>query len=178
MAGWSVEKLDESHDRDPFSCGNSSLDVFLKRSAGQYARKRIGRTYVAVADGERRVAGFYTIAVGSFSVDFLPDADRKRLPNHPVPGIHLGRLAVDSALQGQGLGKLLLFHFLMQSAAISELAGAYAVDVYAKDDVSRSFYEKYGFVRLQDEPNHLCLPIATIEAMLGKDFIARHRRQP
>jgi hypothetical protein len=45
--------------------------------------------------------------------------------------------------------------------------GAFAVDVWAMDDDARAFYEKYGFVPLEDNPSHLDLPMKTVEAMFS-----------
>lgn len=38
----------------------ASLDRFFREQAGQYERKRVGQTYVAVEKGQQKVAGYYT----------------------------------------------------------------------------------------------------------------------
>ena len=48
----------------------------------------------------------------------------------------------------------------------SENVGVYAVELFAIDDVSKSFYLKYEFLSLQDHPRHLYLPVATIAKMI------------
>src|SRR4051812_28893077 len=115
MDPWVIERLTRTHERAPFSCGNATLDPFLTTLASQYEKKRIGRTFVATQPGSVRVCGYYTAAAGSFSLDALPEETRQRLPRHPVPSIHLGRLAVDLNYRGHGLGRTLLFHCLRQS---------------------------------------------------------------
>jgi hypothetical protein len=104
MDTWVIEKLRNAHDRSAFSCGNATLDTFLKTLAGQYDKKRLGRTFVATRPGDARVCGFYTAASSSFSVLTLPEKARKRVPRHPIPSIHLGRLAVDVAFRARGWG--------------------------------------------------------------------------
>jgi ribosomal protein S18 acetylase RimI-like enzyme len=167
MADWVIEPLNKSHDREPFSCGNDSLDRFLKTLAGQYEKKRLGRTFVATEAGQKRVFGFYTAATGSFSCESLPEADRKRLPRHPVPTAHLGRLAVDLSCRGRRLGETLLFDFLHRALQASADLGIFAVDVWATDEQARAFYLKYGFLTLQDAPLHLYLPLGTVEKMFA-----------
>src|SRR5437870_158681 len=117
MDAWVIEKLSTAHDRDPFSCGNAELDRFLKALVRQYAKRRLGQTYVATRPPETRVFGYYTVAAGSFSVNALPEAAHRKLPRHPVPTVYLGRLGVDKSCQGQGLGRLLLVAFFVDGLA-------------------------------------------------------------
>lgn len=167
MAEWVLQRLTSAHDRAGFSCGKAPLDTFLATLVSQYEKRRLGRTFVAIEPAQSRVAGYYTLAAGAFDLTCLPAKDRKKLPQHPVPTVHLGRLAVDQAFQGKRLGETLLFHALRNALAVSETLGAFAVDVRAIDDEARSFYEKYGFVPLEDNPFHLYLPLKTVEAMFS-----------
>ena len=164
MAEWVIERLKSSHERAEFSCGQPSLDGFLRTLVSQYEKRRLGRTFVATEPGQTRVAGYYTLAAGSFAVSVLPAAERKKLPQHPVPMIHLGRLAVDTAYRGQGLGETLLVHALRTALGISEKLGTFAVDVQAIDEEAQRFYRKYGFLALADDPLHLYLPMKAIAA--------------
>jgi hypothetical protein len=45
--------------------------------------------------------------------------------------------------------------------------GVYAVDLYALHDKAKSFYLKYGFIEMLDEPLHLFLPIETVRVVAG-----------
>ncbi len=165
MADWVIERLDKSHERGAFCCGKEPLDTFLKALAGQYEKKRVGRTFVATACGDKKVLGYYTAATNSFALDALPAGRRKGLPKHPIPTVHLGRLAVDRSCQGKRLGEILLYHFLHKALEFSEELGVFAVDVWAMDEQALPFYLKYGFIPLEDAPLHLYLPIATVETM-------------
>jgi GNAT superfamily N-acetyltransferase len=165
MADWVIEPLSHHHDKAAFSCGNASLDAFLKDLAGQYDKRRLGKTFVAVRQGERLVCGYYTSAAGSLDLSALPEKQRKKFPKHPLPTVHLGRLAVDQSHQGQRLGETLLFHFLRSALDAADTMGVYAVDVRATDDKARDFYLKYGFLQLQDLHLHLYLPMKTVEQM-------------
>jgi GNAT superfamily N-acetyltransferase len=167
MAEWVIEPLRAAHDRSVFACGKAPLDSFLGTLVSQYEKRRLGRTFVATEPGQPRVAGYYTLAAGALDASCLPASARKKLPKHPIPTIHLGRLAVDQTFRGQRLGETLLFHALRQSLVVSERLGAFAVDVWAIDDEARAFYLRYGFIPLEDDPLHLYLPLATVEAMFG-----------
>lgn len=167
MAEWEIERLRADHDRSAFSCGKLSLDAFLTSLASQYEKRSLGRTYVAVETGLLRVAGYYTLAAGSVGVSCLTETVRKKLPKHPIPTIHLGRLAVDHAFQGRRLGETLLFHALHSALDLSEKLGAFAVDVWAIDDEATKFYQKYGFIPFTDDLKHLFLPMKTIASLLA-----------
>jgi ribosomal protein S18 acetylase RimI-like enzyme len=165
MADWVIERLDRSHQRGAFRCGKVPLDDFIRTLASQYQKKRVGRTFVATEPGDRRVAGYYTSAAASFDFSHLPEAERRRLPGHPVPTIHMARLAVDLDYRGRRLGETLLFSFLRQAVKVSEDLGVFAVDVWAKDGEAKAFYLRYGFHPLGDDPFHLFLPMKTVETM-------------
>jgi GNAT superfamily N-acetyltransferase len=167
MGEWVIEQFTSEHVRTEFSCGTPLLDNFLRLLVSQYERRGLGRTYVARKPQDMRVAGFYTLAAGSFDVSDLPSATRKKLPKHAVPTVHLGRLAVDHAFRGQRLGETLLFHALRLALQLSATLGAYAVDVWAIDGEAAAFYRKYGFVDLADDPLHLYLQMKSVEKMFN-----------
>jgi ribosomal protein S18 acetylase RimI-like enzyme len=70
----------------------------------------------------------------------------------------MGRLAVDQAFKGQGLGGALLADAL-DRAIRSEIA-AYVLMVDAKDEAAAAFYRHHGFVALPGLPLMLFLPLA------------------
>src|SRR5688572_30335070 len=105
---WVIQPLGRDHDRDQFACGSQPLNDFLLRYATQYAKRNLARTYVAVRAGEVRVLGYYCLSCGGVPFENWPQSTVKRLPEHPVPVVLLGRLAVDQSVHDQGLGGQLL----------------------------------------------------------------------
>jgi GNAT superfamily N-acetyltransferase len=164
-APWSIEQLSNGHDRTAFDCGHALLNDWLKLRAGQYAKKDLARTYVAVRQGQPAVFGYYAISSHRVSYEALPPDQAKGLPRIDVPVILLGRLAVDRTVQGQGLGSLLLIDTLRRAQHISEQVGIRAVEVAAIDDAARRFYLKFGFVSLLDDENHLFLAMHVIRKL-------------
>jgi GNAT superfamily N-acetyltransferase len=104
----------------------------------------------------------YTLSAGSVSFESMPAASSKRLPRHPVPVILLARLAVDRQVHGQGLGEFLLLDAFHRCLGFSAELGVHAVEVQAIDEKAKSFYEKYGFSALTDDPRHLFITIAKL----------------
>lgn len=162
MNDWKVVLLSSGHDAASFDCGVESLNTFLRQYAGQNARKGINKTHVALYPQTQRIAGFYTLSAGSISFSAVPPECSRRLPNYPIPTVHLGRLAVDKQAQGKGLGGLLLLDAIETVRRTAESIGIFAVSVDALDDNAVSFYRSFGFIALLDDPRHLFLPIATI----------------
>jgi len=141
---FAIEPLSAAHDREAFDCGEAALSDYLRRYARQDETRGVGRTFVAVPEGERRVVGFYTLCAGSVSFSDVPEHLRERLPRYPIPVALLARLATCRSVQGQGLGEALLFDALARIVRIADELGVVAVEVQAKDDKVRGFYLKYG----------------------------------
>lgn len=167
MADWIIKPFSKADDRSAFACGRPALDDFIRTRVSQYEKRRLGKTFVAVSEGEKRVIGYYTLAAGAVIFEHLPTEASRKLPKHPVPVILLARLAVDQSAQGKRLGEGLLLDALQRSLDLSGNLGAYAVEVDALDDSAVTFYLKYGFAPLLDNPKHLYLPLATIDKVLG-----------
>src|SRR4051794_241374 len=129
MAEWQIEPLDRGHFRGAFSCGRPPLDEFIRRLVSQYEKRNLGRTYVAVQPGAKRVCGYDTLASGAVAFEKLPEASARKLPKHPVPVVLLARLAVDQAVQGQGLGEALLIDALRRCLELADKLGIHAVEV-------------------------------------------------
>lgn len=161
-ASFQLALLDAAHDRTTFNSGSEPLDRYLREQVTQDARRRVAACFVAL-DEEQRIAGYYTLASASLLLADLPGSIGKKLPRYPtVPAVRMGRLAVDQAFKGQGLGGALLADAL-DRAARSEIA-AYALMVDAKDGAAAAFYQHHGFIALPDSPRTLFLPLATVQA--------------
>jgi ribosomal protein S18 acetylase RimI-like enzyme len=159
-----VEPLERHHDRNSFDSGSEPLDRYFRDQVTQDIRRRVTACFVALTS-EQRIAGFYTLSSASLPLSDLPAELGKKLPRYPsVPAVRMGRLAVDRAFKGQGLGGALLADAL-ERAIRSEVA-AYALVVDAKDESAAAFYRHHGFVRLPDQALTLFLPLATARLFL------------
>jgi GNAT superfamily N-acetyltransferase len=147
------------HDRSGFDCGVATLNEYLRTSLGQHGRRDLTRGYVVV-EGKNRVVGYFTLAAGRLSVSVFPE--RGGLPaKMPLPTTLLGRLAVDKAWQGRGIGAALLAHALRVAVTGAESIASAVIEVDAKDDAARSFYAKFGFRSLKDDRLHMFLAMET-----------------
>jgi ribosomal protein S18 acetylase RimI-like enzyme len=165
--GFVVQLLSQRHNRDSFDCGELALNEFRRRHARQNQARGVSRTFVAVREGEWDVVGFYSLAAGAVAFEALPDDLRRRLPRYPVPVAHLARLATCRSVRGQGLGEALLFDALVRTLRVADEIGVVAIDVWAKTDRARAYYERYGFQPVADSDLHLYLPLETVRKVLG-----------
>lgn len=128
--------------------------------------KRAAVVYVLLDVERDRIAGYYTLNAHMMRLDAIPAAFRGKLPRYPnVPATLLGRLAVDSAYRGQHLGNGLLFDALRRVQLASQEIATWALVVDALNDSARAFYEHYGFIRLEDDPYRLFLPLSMFESI-------------
>jgi ribosomal protein S18 acetylase RimI-like enzyme len=154
------------HDRSGFDCGVAALNEYLRTSLGQHGRRDLTRGYVAV-EGGNRVVGYFTLVAGRLLVSVFPE--RGGLPaKMPLPTTLLGRLAVDKAWQGRGIGAALLAYALRVAVAGAESIASAVIEVDAKDDAARSFYAKFGCRSLTDDRLHMFLPMETARQVIGK----------
>src|SRR5712691_5049777 len=166
---WVIESLRNDHDRASFSCGNASLDRYLKEQARQDLRRVCATTFVLTPEqGSASILGYYTLSSYGIDVGELPADVAKKLPRYPlIPATLLGRLAVDRRYQGQGIGEFLLLDALYRAVEQSAKIAAAAVVVDAIDAGAAKFYEHFGFVAFPSIPGRLFLPMKMVASLFG-----------
>jgi GNAT superfamily N-acetyltransferase len=151
------EKLSLDHDLSQFACGEPNLDDWLRRRALQNEESGASRTYVVCL--EKRVAGYYALAVGAVAHIDAPGRVRRNMPD-PVPVMVIGRLAADQTVQGQAIGPALLRDAILRTLQAAEIAGIRAILVHAISERAKRFYEKWGFVSSPIDPMTLVITVA------------------
>ena len=155
-----ILSLTGDHDRQSFDCGRSELNDWLRQVARQHQDKGLSRTFVAIQEeAPKLICGYYALTLAEIEQRHLPDALRKKLPQR-IPGIRLGRLAVDMRYQGKGLGELLLVDALTRAQRIHQEAGVVGLFVDAIDERAAGFYRHFGFLSAPDNPLMLVFPVA------------------
>lgn len=162
-----IEPLASHHDRAGFSCGVESLDRYLRTQAGQDVRRRANSVFVLVDPRRPKgILGYYTLCATALAPGDVPVAARKHVPRYPlVSATLIGRLAVAAALQGQGLGALLLAGGVQRAYASARSVGSSMLVVDAISEEAASFYAANGFARLPDSLR-LVLPMATVSKLI------------
>ena len=164
---WHEESISKRHNRDAFDCGDAALNGFLRLYARQAHEQGGAKTFVAVPDDDSaRVLGFYALSPASVDYARTPEVIRRGLARHDIPAFRLGRLAVDRAMQRQGLGGQLLLAAGRRCLRAAQEVGGVALLIDAKSESVASWYAGYGALRLLDTPLSLLLPLATLKTAL------------
>ena len=151
-----VRRLFEGETINSFYCGDGDLDDFILNEAPLYRNSLLSVNYVMEED-DGPVA-FFSLSNDKISVhDFVDKTNfnrfrsrkfvnKKRIRSYPA--VKIGRLAIDSKFQGKGVGSVLL-DFIKGYFLVDNKTGCRFVTVDAYKSAI-SFYEKNGFVALQD----------------------------
>lgn len=140
-----VVPLTGNHDRREFDCGRQELNDWLRQVAHQHQDKGLSKTFAAIREeAPTRICGYYALTLAELENQHLPEAWRKKLPRR-IPGVRLGRLAVDRQYQGKGLGELLLIDALTRARRIYTEAGGIGLFVNALDAQAAGYYRRFGF---------------------------------
>jgi GNAT superfamily N-acetyltransferase len=164
LAVSSPEPPTPAHSLDEFSCGQPSLDRWLKTRGLSNQEK--GFTAVIVVHEANRVVGYYGLAPTAVVPSRLPRSIRTGQPPDPVPCLRLGQLATDQHWTGKGVGTGLLKHALQRCVTAAGLIGGRALIVNAVDAEAAAFWGRRGFIPSRDDPLVLFRSIADIAASL------------
>ena len=162
------ESLQDRHRLTAFDCGKPEMNLWLQNSAHQAERMRTCRTTVWHR-GDGVVVGHYGLTAHVIERDQLPRRLGRGKPDR-IPAVLIARLALDSSLQGNGLGGVLLVDALGRIIAATNNVAAYFVVVDAIDDEAAKFYARHQF---EQTPRRwrMVRKVSDIAA----DFAAEHR---
>lgn len=160
------ERLDpERHQIGDFTCGEVSLDLWLREQAVTATARRTARTWVWV-DEDGAIVGYYALAAHRVAREDVPTKIGRGGPVE-IPAVLLARLALSESLRGHGLGAVLVADALERIVDATQTVAARLVMVDALHERVAQFYESLGLRRI---PSSLLLVQKTtdIEAALRK----------
>jgi GNAT superfamily N-acetyltransferase len=155
--------LADHHQLEVFNSGVLTLDDWLRRRARANQVSGASRSFVICA-GEV-VVGYYALASGAVSAAAAPSRFRRNMPE-PIPVAILGRLAVDQAWHGQGIGRALFRDSALRVMQAAEAIGIRGVLVHAISDEAKAFYLALGLSQSPLEPMTLMVTLADLRATL------------
>lgn len=158
-----IEPL-KDHDRQAFSCGDASLDRYIREQASQDVKRRLASVFVITDRTDpRKVLAYYTLSSRELYLDQLPPDMTNKAGKYGRVGVTLlGRMAVTEGCKGTGLGSLTLINALERSLLAAGEVASWAVFVEAINPDAAAFYRKYGFIELPQDQLKLFLPMKTI----------------
>jgi GNAT superfamily N-acetyltransferase len=151
--------LAPEHDLELFSCGEESLDRWLKERARKAEGVHSARTYVVCAG--KQVVGYYCLATGAVVRSSAPKPLQRNMPD-PLPAMILGRLAIDQNYQRFGLGRALLRDAVLRTANVARQAGIVALIAHAISPEAKAFYLRNEFEESPLEDMTVLLPLRKV----------------
>lgn len=149
--------LSGHHDRKTFDCGNAELNRWLANVARQHRDKGISSTFVATdSDTSVAIYGYYSVSISELRNVGISASWAKKYPQR-IPVFRIGRLAVSTQQQGNGLGRILLANAFERLSHTAAVVGGMGILVDSKPD-ALPFYQRYGFEPLADNPLELFMP--------------------
>ena len=101
----------------------------------------VSRTFVCCDDS--KVMAYYSLASSAVMTNAAPGRFRRNMPD-PIPVVVLGRLAVDTSLHGQGIGRALMRDAGLRVIQVAEIIGIRGMLVHALSAEAREFYLRHG----------------------------------
>lgn len=152
---YELRALDDADGCNALHLGDQTLvplKTFLRREAKRLHRSNLAKTFVLAEPGETRVFAYITLVCTHIAVEQLgPPAPVDGFKYADYPAVKLARLAVDSELQGQGVGAQLVdFAVALTEEHIMPHAGCRFLVVDAKPN-SVGFYQRKGFTKMSGD---------------------------
>lgn len=167
VPAWHEEPVSKKHDRKRFDCGDPAMNDFFERYARQSHESGAAKTFLAIDNADNKsILGFYSLAPGALGYTDTPEAVRRGLARHDVPGFRLVRIATDLRWQGQGLGGQLLAAAARRCLRAASEVGGVVLIIDAKNGRAARWYASYGALPLSNKPLALVMSLATFAAEL------------
>lgn len=155
------------HHRDEFTCGETTLDQWLRRYANQNRRRNNAAVWV-ITDRDQNVVSYATLSMTSLDRSATPGKLAKGAPRQ-IPALLVGRLATDARAAGLGLATQMVKHILATAVELNLKAACRAVVVTALNPAAFAWWQRFGFEPLDPGSANLdlYLLITDIEATLA-----------
>jgi predicted GNAT family N-acyltransferase len=160
LAEYAWRKLERREQIKSFECTDGDLNDFLLDDALDYQSQLMGVTYLWIDEPKDTIVAYYTLSNDKITKDedersiwnrlSRPLPNRKRRKSYPA--VKIGRLAVNTNYERQGLG-----HDIITSLKVMFTSGNRTGCRFITVDAYRAalpFYEKCGFTFLSDKDEH------------------------
>jgi hypothetical protein len=141
-----------------FSCGNKSVDKYLKEDAYHdfYSNKNSTKLLLH----EDILFGFYSVKIDTIYLNNTEDGYNV---------IYLNWIAIDVKVQKIGMGQYLLDEFLLKARECVDFLGLFGIALKAFPN-KQEWYEKNGFVFIEEVEYDLKLMIIDARNQEHKDY--------
>lgn len=157
--------LADHHELAEFNSGVAELDDWLVKRARSNQASGASRTFVLCESN--RVVGYYALASGAVTQAEAPGKIRRNMPD-PIPFAVLGRLAIDTAHQGNGVGRAMVRDAGFRLLQAAEVLGIRGLLVHAISEEAKAFYLALGFTPSPLDPMMLMVTLRDLSAAASR----------
>lgn len=157
--------LADHHELAGFNSGVAELDDWLVKRARSNQASGASRTFV-LCEGNR-VVGYYALASGAVTQAEAPGKIRRNMLD-PIPFAVLGRLAIDTAHQGKGVGRAMVRDAGLRLVQAAEVLGIRGLLVHAISEEAKAFYLALGLTPSPLDPMMLMVTLPDLSAAVSR----------
>jgi len=157
------EPLSLDHEIAGFSCGEASLDDWLRRRANANQVSGASRTFVV--QDRNAVVAYFALASSAVAVAAGVGRFKRNMPD-PIPVVVLARLAVAQSHHGRGIGRALFQDAGRRVLHAASSIGIRGLIVHALSDDAVAFYRRLGLDPSPLDPRTLMVTVADLRAAL------------
>jgi predicted GNAT family N-acyltransferase len=161
-------RLSDHHALEEFDCGKKELNTWLIAHARRADSSGVAHVIVWTPLDEQKICAYFAICPTEVVRNDDGLSGSVAAGYSRIPGYLIARLAIGTALHGQGYGEQLLLDALGKAVAASEIGGGRLIVVDAIDDEAQSFYEHYHFVPVRNRERRSVMKVSTAAKALGE----------
>ena len=148
-----IEPFRETADVREFDCDCRELKDFLTTTeVADYEKKNLGKTYLVYWQPEGALVAYFTISSDSLRFDYFKSVKSFSIPGEirtsTIPGILIGRLAVDSRFKRRDVGTHLLRYIAGLALSAPAAVRILFLEAYPS---ALDFYQRRDFVIIEHQ---------------------------
>lgn len=169
LAATKITHIQSKGCMEKFSCGVREIDKWAKDKAWKYHDRGRAKVFVAKQDNRPTTLGFFSLSFSTENSSKLAKADDRDAWKDGAPLMYIDYLAVQSAMQCQRLGELMLVDALRRAHQVSHNVAFYGVALRSLNERTTKLYDKFGFKVAPDEDQHplMILPIWSVNDLFA-----------
>lgn len=169
LAATKISHIQSKSCMGAFSCGVREIDRWAREKAWKYHSRGRAKIFIAKQDARPVTLGFYSLSFSTENSNKLAKADDRDAWKDGAPLMYIDYLAVQTPLQQQRLGALMLVDALTRAHQVSQHVAFYGVALRSLNDRTTRLYDKFGFKIAPGEKRNplMILPIWSISDLFS-----------
>ena len=152
-AEFRIERFRENADVRRFNCNNRELNDFLTtEEVARFQVEKLGTTYLVYWQAAGQLLGYFTISSESLRIQYMHSVKSFSIPGEirvdSIPGIKVGRLAVENEFKGREVGANILRYIAGLALRTPAACRVLFLEAYPE---SVGFYLRFGFVTIEHQ---------------------------